>query len=229
MTSRFVSSLSLGVLMGLLACGCGAGKLDEPSAPSCELPPREMPYASEVVAFTPGSNAGFGETELPGIVLGPPGGEGSGNGSLSVLSLGVGGEIILAFHEQVIVDGDGPDFVVFENPFLIGGDPETPFAEFAEVAISLDGERWETFPCESRTEYPWPGCAGWSVVEEYDVCTEQLVEGSTGGDLFDLSELGVTRARFVRIRDLSETGGAPTAGFDLDAVGAFHLEADLAD
>lgn len=227
MTSLFFPALSLAALMGVCACGGGVGPVNDVAVPACELPVGELPYASEVVAFAPGANAGFGDTELPGIVLGPPAGKGGGNGSLSVLSLGVGGEIILAFQDQLIVDGEGPDFVVFENPFLIGGDPETPFAEFAEVALSLDGERWETFPCDSGTAYPWPGCAGWSVVEEFDFCTERLVAGSTGGDLFDLSDLGMPRARFVRIRDLSETGGAPTAGFDLDAVGAFHLESGL--
>jgi len=56
-------------------------------------------------------------------VLGPPRGK-PGAGSLHVLSLGVGGEIVLGFGGS-IVDGDGPDFVVFENAFFIDGDDRT--------------------------------------------------------------------------------------------------------
>jgi hypothetical protein len=41
----------------------------------------------------------------------------------------------------------------------------------------------------------------------------------TGGDVFDLSVVGLDTANFVRIRDVSDFGDAPTAGFDLDAVG----------
>ena len=44
----------------------------------------------------------------------------------------------------------------------------------------------------------------------------------TGGDAFDLAELGLAEARFVRVRDVSETGAPPTAGFDLDAIGVVN-------
>ena len=39
--------------------------------------------------------------------------------------------------------------------------------------------------------------------------------------------LGISRARYVRVRDVSGEGAAPSAGFDLDAVGivtAFELD-----
>jgi len=45
-----------------------------------------------------------------------------------------------------------------------------------------------------------------------------------GGDSFDLADLGIAEARFVRIRDLSDAGGPPSAGFDLDVIGAVYLE-----
>lgn len=42
----------------------------------------------------------------------------------------------------------------------------------------------------------------------------------SGGDGFDLHDVGLSRARFVRIRDsgLNRFYGAPSGGFDLDAV-----------
>ena len=48
----------------------------------------------------------------------------------------------------------------------------------------------------------------------------------TGGDAFDLATVGLERAKFVKIRDLSdpEDAVAPSAGFDLDAVGVIHHE-----
>src|SRR5262245_32235493 len=51
----------------------------------------------------------------PGIVLGPPGTATPTTGSLTVLSLGHAGSIVLEFSDNVVVDGPGPDFIVFEN------------------------------------------------------------------------------------------------------------------
>ena len=42
------------------------------------------------MSFEPGGNAGFGQDQLPDVVLGPPMGKGTSRGSLDVLSLGVG-------------------------------------------------------------------------------------------------------------------------------------------
>ena len=50
--------------------------------------------------------------------------------------------------------------------------------------------------------------------------TDPLV---AGGDAFDLAEIGVAEARFVRITDSGYNAlgyGGETGGFDLDAVGA---------
>ena len=185
--------------------------------PVCSRVLSEMPYATEVVSFTPGTNAGYGESEFPDVVLGPP------NGSLSVLSLGVGGEIVLGFGGRKIVNGEGPDFVVFENPFAIGGDAENPFAELAQISVSNDGENWVSFDCDSNTDYPWPGCAGWKLVSEFEGCVDSIQSHLTGGDLFDLEELGVDEVRFIRIVDLAISGSSPSAGFDLDAIGIFHF------
>ncbi len=221
-----------------LAVACGPAEDEEPgdavSADAGDSGVQErgdggatpLPYAARVVDFSPGPGAGFGQDRFPDIVLGPPSGRGTGAGSLTVLSLGVGGQIVLDFGESVIVDGAGPDFVVFENPFWAGGDPEQVFAEPGEVSVSEDGEQWFAFPCDpagdGRGRYP--GCAGWTPTERYDASDLVPLDAAlSGGDSFDLAEIGLSLARYVRIRDLSTEGAAPTAGFDLDAVGAVHL------
>lgn len=181
-----------------------------------------LPYAQSVVDFSPGEGAGFGQDRFPGIVLGPPKGRGKSEGSLDVLSLGAGGEITLAFGDRAIEDGEGADFIVYENPFYIGGDPEEVNQELGEVSVSRDGETWKTFECDTEPESPgtWPGCAGWNPVLEYDAeKVNPPTAGITGGDPFDLAEVGLEKARYVRIRDLSQEGGGQKAGFDLDAVG----------
>jgi hypothetical protein len=183
------------------------------------------PYATEVVSFTPGANAGFGQPELPDVVLGPPVPGDPGSSSLDVLSLGVGGEIVLGFGNGVLADGPGPDLVIWENAFWINGDPTNPFAELGEVAVSADGELWDVFPCDpGLTEGFDPGCAGWRPRQAFDPCVVPLDPAISGGDPFDLADLGVTDIRFVRIRDLAQSGSPSSAGFDLDAVGAVHLQ-----
>ncbi len=188
--------------------------------------PFELPYATDLIDYSPGSGAGFGQSKLPDVVLGPPVPGPPTRGSLDVLSLGVNGEITLGFGDQVVIDGPGPDLIVWENPFWVGGDPENPFAELAEVSVSFDGEEWHTFPCDPQVEDGFDaGCAGWRTRGDFDVCTMPPLDPEVvGGDLFDLSELGVSQIRYVRIRDLAESGQTPSAGFDLDAVGAIHIE-----
>ena len=69
------------------------------------------------------------------------------DGSLDVVTLGNGGSITLGFAPSSIVDGPGPDFIVFENAFYVDGDPNTPYAELASVEVSDDGQHFEAFPC----------------------------------------------------------------------------------
>jgi hypothetical protein len=186
----------------------------------------ELPYAARVERFAPGASAGFGQAELPDVVLGPPQGGGLLGGSLDVLSLGVGGEIVVSFGEREIIDGAGPDFIVFENPFWPGGDPTAVFYELGEVSVSSDGQIWHTFACDTRGtgQGRFPGCAGFTPTEVYDAFEVLPLDPElTGGDAFDLADLGLARARYVRIRDLSSSGEGMTAGFDLDAVGLIHV------
>jgi hypothetical protein len=161
------------------------------------------------------------------VVLGPPGGVVSGGGSLDVVSLGAAGSIVLGFGDKAISDGFGPDFVVFENPFWPGGDASQVYAELGEVSVSEDGDTWQTFACDTTGDGQghFAGCAGFTPTQKYDPATlVPLDPAQTGGDAFDLAELGVTRARFVRIHDLETLEATGTsAGFDLDAIGIVNV------
>jgi hypothetical protein len=187
----------------------------------------DLPYATEVVDFAPGEGAGYGKSKLPDVVLGPPSGRGPSKGSLDVLSLGMGGEIVLGFGERAIIDGPGPDFIVFENAFFAQGDTSMPYAEPGEVSVSKDGRHWLTFPCDDVGDGKgrFPGCAGVSPTLEFDAqAVVPLDVRETGGDAFDLADVGVSEAHFIRIRDLSAEAIAPSAGFDLDAIGLVHYQ-----
>lgn len=200
----------LGLVAGVFGCG------DEASEPS--LAPCAPGFASSVVSTSYGDGAGFGQASMPDIVLGPPSGGGSLKGSVDVVSLGLGGEIVLAF-EPAIGDGPGADLIVFENAFLAGGDPNNVFAEPGEVSVSQDAESWLTFVCDPQQP---AGCAGVSPVFA-TTASEALDEDGAGGDAFDLQSVGLDQARYVRIRDV---GGKRTpngtSGFDLDAVANLH-------
>jgi hypothetical protein len=230
-TLRTMRTSPIQTLVGLLtisvlACSGMTGVDTADAGTVCENP---LPYASEVVAFTAGSNAGHGAEQFPDVVLGPPTVGPPSVGSLDVLSLGVGGEIIVGFGDRMIEDGPGADFIVWENAFWISGNPENTFAELGEVAVSSDGETWTSFPCDpERTDGFDPGCAGWRPRQEFEPCAMvSLLVDQVGGDPFDLADIGVSSARYVRIRDRGVEGAPmkdapPLAGFDLDAVGVVH-------
>ena len=182
-------------------------------------------FVTNVVSFLPGDCAGFGASAMPTIVEGPPVGGGNDEGSLDVVSLGNAGSIVVTFGANAIVDGPGPDFLVFENAFLAAGDPTKPAAEPGEVSVSDDGRTWTTFPC-TATSYPYGACAGWHpVYSSPDDGISPIDPAVAGGDAFDLHDVGLTHARYVRIVDktnepcpTSPADRLTTNGFDLDAI-----------
>lgn len=194
-----------------------------PEEPMGEPPPSDdSPYADEVVSYVIGPGGGLNEEDLPEIVLGPPRGQGPSQGSFHIFSLGRGGEIVLEFTDYLVFDGEGVDFTVFENAFQIGSDPENTFAEPGIVAVSEDGEDFFEFPCDFEAR-PYAGCAGVHPTlanpDENEI--DPTDPNVSGGDSFDLADVDLTTARFVRIRDSGEIfgpAGGISAGFDLDAV-----------
>lgn len=178
------------------------------------------PFARALVSFDEGAGAGFGQDALPDVVLGPPQGGAATQGSTDVLSLGQGGVIVLELG-TVVEDGPGPDLLVFENPFVVATTGEV-YGEPGEVAVSDDGASFATFACAPAAPAP-NGCAGFGVVHAaVDNGVDATDPEAAGGDAFDLADLGLARARYLRISDRGAEAGmsaaAPTAGFDLDAV-----------
>lgn len=207
--------------------GSGSGGADAGDGGTGGDEREDLPYAREILSFAPGDGAGFGEDAMPGVVLGPPQGRGLLSGSLDVLSLGKGGSIVLGFGDRGIADGEGTDFVVFENAFYPGGDPTLVFAEPGAVSVSEDGTEWFEFECDAVGDGMgrFAGCAGVTPALEYDANENVPLDPTlAGGDAFDLADVGLSRARFVRIADVSNAGSTPSAGFDLDAVGVVHVE-----
>lgn len=195
-----------------------------PREPGNPQPVSCQGHAVDVLLFSPGLGAGFGGSDFPDIVLGPPEGNGSGSGGFDVLSLGRLGEIVLDLGTCNLVDGPGVDLIVFENPFFISGDPNTPFSELGVVGVSDDGVNFVEFSCDD-SGYPYTGCAGWNPV--YSASSNNISPfdvANAGGDQFDLDEIAMESARYVRIRDVSDFGGGGTAGFDLDAISVINGE-----
>jgi hypothetical protein len=216
------------------------------------------PFADALVSVTVGEFGGFpGPGFLPGFVIGPPRGTGLLQGNTNhVYSLGFGGEMVLGFTNNVMVDGPGVDFTVFENAFMAENPAtlvlERPFSDPGFVSVSQDGVVWHAFPCLLVRDYPngivFPGCAGvypvlsnatqpatphasipteGEIGDLMGVSSVPLPEpGGSGGDSFDLADVGLAWARYVRVEDADFVTGDPfgstNAGFDVDAVAAVN-------
>lgn len=242
---RSPSRLGPFFLLSVFACGSGPAALPDAGATHADAgaalvaPPRRDDagaplerFVTSVISFTPGDCAGFGIPSMPDVVYGPPQGAGDRMGSLDVVSLGHGGSIVLGFAPRAIVDGPGPDFIVFENAFWVAGDPQNPFAEPGEVSVSEDGVTWKTWPC-TATKPPFGACSGWHPVYA-DPTTNGISPfdvARAGGEAYDLADVGLARARYVRVRDVGamECPADPSQrttnlGYDLDAIAIVNAE-----
>ncbi len=197
------------------------------------FPDRVAALSIGAVASPPATNSW-----QPGILLGPPGSATPTTGSLSVMSLGHGGSVVLEFTDNVIIDGPGPDLVVFENAFFCTSPPATaadPYSVFAEpgiVAVSEDGTDYRTFPYDAAAlAQVTTLCTDRSLIGQlhgllgitpsftgnYTVPDDPLVfdagapggVSGHGGDAFDLATVGLSRARFVRLTDPNLPLGIP--------------------
>lgn len=199
------------------------------------LQAQEGRYATPdaVDSFTAGEGGGRGKEYMPGNVLGLP--DTAARESVAtidpkqILSLGLDGEIVLRFDHVQIIDGPGKDFTVFENAFAyrIGGKDKL-YAEPGEVGVSRDGVEYIDFPYDPTT---LQGCAGVTPTNGDQPPYEPAL---SGGDGFDLAEIGADSVRFIRIRDVTrivkENEDHPfydvtLNGFDLDAVVALNTQA----
>ncbi len=165
---------------------------------------------------------------------------GSGPADGLVISLGDHGSALL-FFDIPVINGQGPDFAVFENSF---GDS---FLELGFVDVSSDGIRYVRFPSISLTGENMQ-------VGTFDTIDATKIHNLAGkyrmgyGTPFDLDDLtdsaGIDLNHITHIR-ISDAGGCivppyatmdsqghiindpwptpfDTGGFDLDAIGVIH-------
>lgn len=210
-------------------------------------------HVADWQAAAPDPDLRFGAGQLPGIVLGPPGPSSASTGATSVASLGNGGSATLVFDDLVIEDGPGPDFIIFENAFFVGAPPADElsdffiFAEPATVEVSMDGVTWTAFSFDAAALAATAGSlvdrdlfarlrglagvtptftGNWTVPDDPQVWDSAGTGGvsGAGGDAFDLADVGLSEARFVRVTDAGSANGPAGSGegFDLDSVVVLH-------
>ncbi|MDP8215204.1 MAG: putative Ig domain-containing protein [Candidatus Euphemobacter frigidus] len=157
--------------------------------------------------------------------LGAPKGQGDYQGSYDVLSLQAkvedgkppcGGSIIIKFTDNIVVDGEGPDFTIFENVFYIGGSEQKRFMEPAIVYVSQNGVSYYRFPCNYVPHYdsqgdinyfnPYSyscGFAGVNPVFSNNGSPDPTNPSVSGGDFFDLDDImgkDLTWIQYVKIK-----------------------------
>ncbi|MDX1960171.1 MAG: LIC_13355 family lipoprotein [Leptospiraceae bacterium] len=133
-------------------------------------------------------------------------GQGCCAGSLDVFSLATTGTkatIVLEWEGKKIINGEGIDFIVFENPFQNGTNVNSIFMEPSIVEVSIDGTNYCGFDPKyensdqntySKNPIHWTRFAGINPVK-YNIDTNPLKENDlfnlskSGGDGFDLSLL----------------------------------------
>ncbi|MGN0032769.1 MAG: T9SS type A sorting domain-containing protein [Candidatus Limimorpha sp.] len=170
---------------------------------------------------------------------------GKADGTMSVVSLGDGGNAVLTFASP-ICNGPGPDFAVFENSFNDG------FLEFAFVEVSSDGEHFFRFPSISltQTETQTDGFGFSDCTKVHNLAGKYMALYGTPFDLDDiednvlLDKQNITHVRVVDVvgnidpeyatydsegNIVNDPWPTPfeSSGFDLDAVGVIHDVAHL--
>lgn len=172
-----------------------------------------------------GTNGGFGSAWFPSIVTGN-----SWTGGTDVVSLGGGGTLEIELKDYIIVDGVGVDFTIFENPVIYTG--YELFAERAKVFVKANADDdWICFPCDydDTDDQIYEGCAGVNIVNALE---NPLDPSVSGGDQFDLTDVGLEEVRFILIQDMDTCqAGDPTEsycdwpttqGFDLDSMAVIN-------
>lgn len=168
-------------------------------------------------------------------------------GSPGVVSLGDGGQITLTF-DHPITNGAGADFAVFENGFAIGS-AGLAYLELGFVEVSSDGTDFFRFPSvsETQTSTQVGGFGPLDASNLHDLAGKYIGGYGTPFDLGGLAGvsplLNVDAVRYVKIVDvvgsidpslgsrdsrghlINDPYATPfaTGGFDLDAVGVFHM------
>ncbi|MBI3518708.1 MAG: T9SS type A sorting domain-containing protein [Bacteroidetes bacterium] len=166
-------------------------------------------------------------------------------GTTGVVSLGDGGIAILGFSAP-ISDDAGPDFAVFENSF------NDSFLELAFVEVSSDGIHFFRFPATSNTDTTIQ-TAGFGATDASSINNLAGKYRGLYGTPFDLDDIpddallnkqAITHVKIIDVvgciqnqyatRDVNHhkvndpwPTGFGSGGFDLDAVGVIHQQAQV--
>jgi hypothetical protein len=172
-------------LMLVLVAGCAGGA----------GPDGFQARPADLLIWAPtASNGPYGDPES--AVNGVRGG-GRWAGSVDVFALGhAADEGLIVGFDPPVIDGDGPDLAVFENPFDVRGGGGR-FFDPVVVEVSADCDTFVEFPhtCEpggwTADPTAFPGFAGLTPVHlhEEDNPVDPLSDDA-GGDRFDLADLG---------------------------------------
>ncbi len=170
-----------------------------------------------------------------------------GKANNMVLSLGDGGIITCSF-EYPIINGPGPDFVVFENGFLNILDSTEAFLELAFVEVSSNGTDFVRMPATCLTQNSTQlANDSFSVASNIDnLAGKHINNWGTPFDLDDVQNeatldlnIGITHIRLIDVIGiLDETLGSkdkngniindpyptpfPSSAFDLDGIGVLN-------
>lgn len=168
--------------------------------------------------------------------------------TINVLSLGDGGNAVLTF-EFPIKNGDGPDFVIFENGFTDLENDTLAFLELAFVEVSSNGEDFFRFPSISLMQNE-------EQLDNFSLADARLYHNLAGkhiafyGTPFDLEEIedhpllnknAITHIKVIDVigsidpllAQLDSQGNIindpyptpfPSGGFDLAAIGVLHQQ-----
>lgn len=192
------------------------------------------PFADSVVSFEPLSSNAFGASFLPNNILGAPSGLGAQTPQSlpsQLVSLNArtnnnngatppyGGAITLSFDNNMVVNGPGFDFTVFENAFFLGGDPNNRFMEPAVLSVSQNGIDYYDIPFDYVPHYngegievmsnPFSYASGFAGIEPVlssGGFPDPTNPNVSGGDHFDLSHITVKNLLWVKYIRIRSTG-----------------------
>ena len=160
------------------------------------------------------------------------------SGVNGVVSLGDGGTAVLTFSSPII-NGNGPDFAIFENAF------DNTFLELAHVEVSSDGINYFRFESVSLSQVNTQILNIVNTTEIYNLAGKYRAQYGTPFDLEELigiTGLDINNVTHVKIIDVVGSINEPyasydsqgniindpfptpfeTGGFDLDAIGVIH-------
>lgn len=193
--------------------------------------PGLVAWASDVFQYTAGANVSTTWQDTSKAL-----GAATGS-SIDITCLGDGGSITLSFA-FALYDGPGADFAVFENGF------SDTFLELAFVEVSSNGVDFVRFAATSETTSPVGGFGSLDPTNLDGLAGKYRVGFGTPFDLADLADqagyasLNLASIQYLRIVDIIGDGrsldqfgqpiydpypGSGSAGFDLEAVGAFYV------